>query len=208
MFKINISNDLKSDKYNRFIDFAVSKSDAFMLVTYRDNDNVELMFNEPTVEMQLSEDILRMISKANNEAKKRKYKEITIFKERTEPFLARLEPYLVKKRNSPTEWPGIKVVLNEYTKVEISVYKVRNEVKSYLLEPRSLFNWKYPYFPDDLSFFKDGYCWFASVAHEGYACMFTNIYDDITFLKKLGISFKVTECDYDVESLFYEDYKV
>ncbi|MFA6809249.1 MAG: hypothetical protein WCR27_09690 [Eubacteriales bacterium] len=207
MFKINISDDLEFDKYNRFIDFAFTKSDAFMLVAYRESDNVELMFKQPPAEMQLSDEILQMISKSNEEAKKIKCKEIAIFKERTEPFLAKLEPFLIKKRNSPSEWPGIKVVLREHTSVEINVYRISDEVKPYLLEPRSLFNWKYPYFPDDLSFFNNGYCWFASVAHEGYACMFTNTYDDITILQELGLNFNVTECDYNMKSLFHEDYK-
>jgi hypothetical protein len=51
--------------------------------------------------------------KVDEEAKRRKYKEVAIFKEQAEPFLEKLKPYLIKKRNFPTEWPGLKIVPNK-----------------------------------------------------------------------------------------------
>lgn len=208
MYKVDITEELNLESYTKFIDYSFSKSDAFMLVTYRENENIELMFSEPSINLSLNEEIRLMILKSNEEAKKIKYKDIGIFKERTEPFLGKLQPYLIKKRNYPTEWPGIKVVLNEYTNVDICVYKVCDEVKPYLLEPKGLFNWKYPYFPDDLSFFKGGYCWFTIVAHEGFACMYIKNDDDIRNLKELGMDFNVTEHNDNEKSLFYEEYNI
>jgi hypothetical protein len=87
------------------------------------------------------------------------------------------------------------------------MYCICDEVKSYLLEPKGIFNWKYPHFPDDLCFFKGGYCWFSTVAHEAYACAYLKSIKDIETFDGLGIEFKVVECNITNEQLFYEDYK-
>ena len=100
------------------------------------------------------------------------------------------------------------MILNEYMSIDICVYGICNEVKTCLLEPKGLFNWKYPYFPDDLCFFKDGYCWFATVAHEGYACIYVENIKEIEILKDMGLKFEFVKCDDDKEDLFYEDYKL
>ncbi|NLP27663.1 MAG: hypothetical protein GX370_02615 [Clostridia bacterium] len=75
-----------------------------------------------------------------------------------------------------------------------------------MLEPKGVFNWKYPYFPDDLCFFKDGYCWFSTVAHEGYAYVFVSCIQDVEMFRSIGIIFDVSECDMTNEELFFEEY--
>lgn len=207
VYKILITKELKSESYSRFINYAFCKSDAFMLVTYRNIGDIELMFNKP-IDLSLSKDIQELILKSNEEAKKRKYKNMDIFKKNTEPFLEKLKPYIVKKRNFPTEWPGVKVILNKYTNVDICVYRICEEIKTYLLEPKGLFNWKYPYFPDDLSLFNKGYCWFTTVAHERYACMYVDNDEEIKILKELGVEFQIIECSENEGSLFYEEYNL
>lgn len=207
MYKVLITKELKQYNYFKLIDYAFSKSDACMLVVYRDIGDMELMFNGPP-DLSLSEEIREIILDSNKKAKKEKYNDMAIFQEKTEPFLEKLNPYLIKKRNFPTEWPGVKVVLNEYMNVDICVYKICDELRKYLLEPRGLFNWRYPYFPDDLSFFCKGYCWFTTIAHDEYACMYIDSYDDIKILKELDIEFEETKCNESHVNLFYEDYKL
>ena len=90
--------------------------------------------------------------------------------------------------------------------IDICVYKVCNEVKTYLTEPKGLFNWKYPYFPDDLCFFKDGFCWFATVAHEGFAVLFIKNYQDVILLKELGVQIEEKGIEENKNDLFYEEY--
>lgn len=208
MYKIIFNEDLEMDEYEKLIDFALSKSDAFMLVTYRDVGSIEEMFSTPPARQSLSEELQLMLRKSDEEDKKRKYLDVGIFKQKTEPFLEKIKPFLINTRNLPTEWPGKKVVFHtKYQSLDISVYKVCNDVREYLLEPKGIFNWKYPYFPDDLCFFKNGYCWFSTCAHEWYGCMFVDTYEDVEKLQNIGMVFNIQESDITEESLFYEKYK-
>lgn len=77
---------------------------------------------------------------------------------------------LIKEKKFASKWAGTVTSggFSEFMSSDISVYRACNEMKRYLLEPNRLFNWKYPYFPEDISFFKNGYCWFYTVSHEEY----------------------------------------
>ena len=82
-----------------------------------------------------------------------------IYKESKKPFLQKLLPYLVKVRHKPEEWPSTKCGDNSNKiNFDINLYKACSEVRPHLLEPDGLFHWIYPYFPEDLCFFNDGYC--------------------------------------------------
>lgn len=154
MYRICIDEELKLDVYKKIIDFGLSKSDAFMLVTYRYSNEGEAMYSKPDRNAYDSEDEFLMFLNYFEQMKKERYDNEAIFKNNTEPFLEKLKPYLIKKRNFPTEWPSAKVVFyDKFTTVDICVYRVCDEIKPYLIEADGLFNWKYPYFPDDLCFF-------------------------------------------------------
>lgn len=149
-----------------------------------------------------------MFLKSVEDAKNKKYMDEAIFKKQTEPLLERLSQYLIKKRNLPTEWPGIKTFPAKHRVIDICTYTVCEEAKKVLLESPSLFCWRYPYFPDDLCFFKNGYCWFSTVAHEGYACAYVRTSEDVKTFEEIGIKFTVNECDISYEQLFFEDYSL
>lgn len=55
-------------------------------------------------------------------------------------------------------------------------------------------------------FFKDGYCWFSTVAHEGYAYVFVSCIQEVEMFRSIGIIFDVSECDMTNEELFFEEY--
>ncbi|AAK79040.1 hypothetical protein BJV85_002938 [Clostridium acetobutylicum] len=208
MYKILIEEELNLKAYEGIINFAVSKSDACMLVIYRYGEE-EKISNPPRRNDYNNEEDYLMFLNCLERMKKERYDNLDIFKKSTEPLLEKIRPYLIKKRNFPTEWPGVKVVFySKYTSVDICVYSICKELETYLLEAKGLFNWKYPYFPDDLCFFKNGYCWFSVVAHEEYACIYIEDAQDIEKLLKIGVKFKVTECNKDEVKLFYEDYSI
>lgn len=128
-----------------------------------------------------------------------------IYKKSKEPFLQKLQPYLVKVRHKPEEWPSTKCGDSNSSKInfDINLYKVCKEVRPHLLEPEGLYHWIYPYFPEDLCFFKDGYCWLSTSAHERDASIYTNNKDDVQELKNLGLKFKYKEQEI---KMFYEEY--
>ena len=47
----------------------------------------------------------------------------------------------------------------------ILFYKFDEDLVDFLLKNDNLYNWLNPDFPEDIAFFKDGYCWLYSVAH-------------------------------------------
>lgn len=206
MYKIYIDKDIKSETYKKFIDFSVSRSDAFMIVIYRYLGEIEKMFTPPDKSLFDNEELYISVLKSIERAKKEKYEDTKAFIDNTEPFLRKLEPYLIKKRVNPTEWADIRLDINEHMRTEVCIYRICSEVKNCLLQPNALFEWKYPYFPDDLCFMKKGFCWFYSVAHEEYAYMYVDNDNDIEFLKELRLDFKVNKLMDNDMSIYYEDY--
>lgn len=61
------------------------------------------------------------------------------------------------------------------------------KVKEFLLSAGSIFSWRYPDFPEDICFFRNGQYWIRSVAHENLL-FFSNITnDEAEKLKQLGV---------------------
>jgi hypothetical protein len=208
MYEVVINKNVSHDAYNKLIDYAFVKSDAFMLVVYRYCQDLKIAFKLPDRRLFESDELYSMVVKSIKSAKDEKYKQNIIFKKSTEVFLKEINPFLVKSRCYPTIWPGVATVFDENTSVDINIYKICEEVKPYLYKAGGLFNWVYPYFPDDLSFFKNGYCWFYTVSHENYANIYVNNQQDIKNLLKLGIEFNVNEYTGNELSPFYEDYEL
>lgn len=209
MHEIVIVDELALDIYNRLIEYACAKSDAFMLVIYRYDKKIQSTALEIKGKFAKSKEIQASICRANEEAQKRRLRDRKIFKESAKPFLKKLDPYMIKKRNFPTEWPGTQVIFyDNNTDVDICVYKMCEEVKKFLLEPKGIFKWKYPYFPEDLCFFKDGECWLETTAHDEFGIIYTNDFEDIETLKNIGVNFDYTERNEKEIDLFHEDYNL
>lgn len=202
-----ILDEPKITVYEKLIDYALSKSDAFMLVNARREDycdvrNLKFILDERgKFENEIQYQIyLKSFEKFKAEILIR----AQIFEESSKPFLQKLQSYLVKVRHKPEEWPSTKCGdRSDKINFDINLYKVCREVRAYLLEPEGLYHWIYPYFPEDLCFFKDGYCWLSTSAHERNASIYTNNKDDLQDLENLGLKFKYKEQEI---KMFYEEY--
>ena len=223
MYCISIYKEVDKEIYYRLIEYCLSKSDAFMLAVWRYNES-KMMGKREYVSEQVKklDDILPKDSVEYDEfyeeiishgyeqyrqsylKNRESYRKMDeSFKKNTEPFLRKLEKFLLKKRSNPI-WPSNETKYGSNVKeININVYKVCDEVKQYLMEPQGLFNWKYPNYPDDLCFFKDGYCWFNIVAHENVAFIHLKSEDEIKEIKRMGFKFSIDEYD---DELFYEEY--
>lgn len=208
MYEIDILEELDEIVYTNLIEYAIKKSDVFMIVTWRLITDIESAFSLPDRNDFESDEEYSDAVNFTEEAKAQRYKDEKIFKKFTKEYLEKLEPFLIKKRNFPTEWPGTMVELNKDMSVDIGIYKACSNVKDYLLEPKGLFNWRYPYFPEDLCFFKEHKCWFYTVAHEGYASIYVNNIDDVNKIKKTGLKFEISQCNENEVNLFYENYNI
>lgn len=126
------------------------------------------------------------------------------FKKNVLPFIEKLEPYLIKIRHNKI-WPGQERLGRK--KHNIYLFKIYPELEKLLLEPNGLYKWTYPNYPEDISFFRKGKCWLASIAHEKWSNVYPDSAEEIKELRKLGVEFEqfndINECEN-----FYEEYEV
>ena len=113
-----------------------------------------------------------------------------------------LRPYKIFSYNG-NQWPST-VTLNENNHIyKITLYKVAPGVEEILTKPNDLLDWDYPNLPMDLCFYKNGYSWFASAAHEHYASVYLETKQEYLNLIDLGIDMSFVK-DVDQSKLFLE----
>ena len=79
-------------------------------------------------------------------------------------FRLRLEPFLLHE-GPASEWPG--TATGSSHPPILAKYRVRDETRSILLEPKGLYQWKAPKRPEDLALYDgSGQFWLGSVTHE------------------------------------------
>ncbi len=91
---------------------------------------------------------------------------------------------------------------------EVLFYETGDEVKEYVLTNRNLYNRLNPEYPEDLAFFKDGYCWLYSVTHEEIYHIYCENKKEYEYLKSIGIEFWEKEfVPTSKKDLYFENYK-
>lgn len=90
---------------------------------------------------------------------------------------------------------------------EVMFFKTDNELKNYMLSNRDLYKWLNPNYLEDVSFFKNGYCWLYSVAHEDLCVIFCESEEEYNYLRSIGIVFWEEEfTPISKEEVYYEEY--
>lgn len=138
------------------------------------------------------------------------------------PFLDELQPYKIKTRNNaywseleptydwskglpqiePFSWPGTETY--DRHKHDIYFYKSCPELKQIICKPGGLYKWVYSLYPEDPCFFRNGYCWFATTAHEEISYIYPRDEKEASILKSMGIKFdKVDSVD---GKLYFEEF--
>ena len=90
---------------------------------------------------------------------------------------------------------------------DILFYKFDDDLVSFLLKKNNLYDWLNPNSPEDIAFFKNGYCWLYSVAHEDICDIYCKNRKEYEELKKIGLEFY--ENDFEEtpkDKLYFEDY--
>lgn len=142
-------DDITGSAYERFIDYALAHTDAFMFVGCN-------------------------------------YYNSRIYKTHVKPFIKELQPYAIKRRHDP-QWPGTVQAGTDRYQRTIYFYRSDPNAAAVLKSAGRIFGWVYPYYPEDLAFFRQGYCWMASVAHEEYLWFYRETKEDLTFFRSLGV---------------------
>lgn len=106
-----------------------------------------------------------------------------------------LKPYLLKERHNP-EWCGSYSRFNEEKLpkyrddyiYDICFYRISEEIESFLLKSANgLYKWDPPYLPQDICFWRNGYCNFKSITHEDIAYINLKNNKEYKYLMNMGI---------------------
>ena len=86
---------------------------------------------------------------------------------------------------------------------KIFCIRLDSEVVENLLFAGSLFAWKFPFLPEDLSFFIGEKCWLQSVGHEEICFVYDSSSKTFGFFRSLGIKFN-KQPDDEIPTLKFE----
>ncbi len=177
-------NLITSDIYSRLMEYSFSKCDAIMLVSRKDG---------------FDDDKIDCLNKTMLELKQK------------------FESHILKIRNGG-HWVFMRVGEKEcgFAKenppgfdelFEVIFLKTVPELKEYVLENQDLYAWLNPKYLEDISFFKNGYCWLYSIAHEKMCMIFCENEEEYIYLKSIGIEFAEDHfISTPKEELYYENY--
>ena len=133
-----------------------------------------------------------------------RYKENEPLKKSAKEIKTALSQYKIFSING-NQWPST-VTLNANNHIyNINLYKADPETEKTLTKADDIFDWDYPRFPMDLCFYKDGYAWFISSGHEGFAYVLIDDNQSYDDLIRLGANLSYVK-DIDDSKLFFEEY--
>lgn len=135
------------------------------------------------------------------------YGDVKDYNKKMEDYLEKFMPLLIKTRhngNKLTKWPGSISYDNTYER-KFMFFRSDPCIIDFLLKPKRLYKWLNNDYPEDLCFYRNGQCWFATTAHEDLAYVITKSKDEIDMLKSMGIVFDIKDYDHE-PSNFYEEY--
>lgn len=115
-------------------------------------------------------------------------------------FRSQLQKYKIYSKNT-MEWPNTQTFDTRHI-YNIVFYYAKTECLDILCQVKCLYDWDYPDAPMDLCFYKDGYCWFAVTAHEGFSYLYTDDLKVVKDLTKLGVDLEFKE---NTSKIFYID---
>lgn len=160
------------DNYNLFLDFALSLSDsiAFHIVHYD----------------VLSPDSLKMCDEYYKAHPEQAEEEIPVdydYYDRMKKIIQPIEGAIIRKENKFSYLGYGYGHLCETFFIDTR----HPEVREFLASAGSIFSWRYPDFPEDLSFLRNGKNFIRNVAHENMLFFYDIKTSEIERLNKLGI---------------------
>lgn len=211
---MRVVDDISGTVYKDFIKYAVSKSNAFMFVVNNraaqlfDSKQLIDNFKKARPQLIIDEEVQNYWKGVEDSSKE----EVNIFACECSSFIERFAPHLIKQRFQPIDgalsWPYTTVCDVKAHDYDINLYRSNEELVPLLLAPKHIYGWRYPHFPEDLSFFSDNHCWFLSSSHEEEITIFPRSKKEYDTLIHLGIEFYDNYGPTQQEWMFYEDYNV
>lgn len=185
-----VKGQIENEKYQKLIKYAFQRSDAIMFVIRKgilsNSERYKMEKKMEIIKRKLSKSFLKQRNGSHWVFTRVGYKEMA------------KDGYVIPGYNDPPDFDNF---------FEILFYKTDEEVEKYILTNKSLYNWLEPKYPEDISFFKDGYCWLYSVAHEDLCEIYCDSSKEYEYLKSIGIDFWKNEyIPVSKKELYYENY--
>lgn len=116
-----------------------------------------------------------------------------------------------KNRYLPLKYISNKAMYDEQFLYTTTYYiRLANEIKAELINKNSIYDWCFPMALEDLCFFKDGYCWLYSVAHEEILDIYCENEEEYNYLKSIGIEFEedhfIPISEKEKKDLYYKNF--
>lgn len=165
-------DDISGEVYNRFIYEALQRSDMFSFVIYWITD--ENIQNTKKFASSLPVGSWERDIYTNKKIPELEL-ELEIFKRKGMEFIKSFEPYVLQKRL--------------YRKEEKWFLKSDPLTLPLLLEPKSIYSWRVPYFVDNIAFLKNGRYWFYTTTHSYDVNFSLDSLEEVRFWESIGIEF-------------------
>lgn len=126
------------------------------------------------------------------------------YKNVVEKFIDKYKQYIIDEEKTTFSYDQEKEKITD-----IKYYiKITDELKDDILKRKSIFDWCFPFNIEDIEFYKDGYCWLFSVAHEKMFNIYCKNEKEYEFLKSIGVNFKNKKFEpISKEEIIYKNYK-
>lgn len=171
-----VEKKIQGPIYKNLINYAYTKCDAVMFIVRKD-----IYINE----IRTDNDSLNILQK------------------NMKKYVEDINKYLLKKRHG-AYWVYSESGADDEL-IDVYFYKFNNQLRQLLLENDSIYSWLHPTYPEDIAFFKNGYCWLYSVAHEDMCEIYYETDEEYHELIQLGIEFD-EKYILPKSKRYYEDY--
>lgn len=170
--------DISDDKYKKFICFVLENSEYFSFQLPNVNHFLVTEKNSALLIEEMKSDIAALTDN------KKENKTFIDYKNKTSQLIDIIRSQIVSVVYDVSYFDDIYNYGTEVYTVKIDDI---DSCKKFLFSAKSLFTWKYPDFPEDICFIRNGKCWIKSIAHENLL-----FFEDITkseaeLLQAMGI---------------------
>lgn len=167
---------LEKDTYEKLIKYYCNKCDIVMFVTRKDGFSNAKLQELSNAEKEFEEKLLNSLIKCIH------------------------RPTWIFHESLCEDIETINKTFNIY------FYETTEEVKKYLLSNQDLYSWLNPKYPEDISFFKDGWCYFSTITHEEMCDIYPEDEEEYIYLKNIGVKFLEKEfVPLDKSQMYYEE---
>ena len=115
-----------------------------------------------------------------------------------------LAPMLIKQRHNRI-WPSTEILSGPGV-YNIDLYAANDSAFPLLIRPMSYFSWRYPKYPEDLSFFRNNRCWLYASSHEEYIEVYPQNRSEYDLLINMGLEIRDSYKPVLEKELFFEQY--